>query len=223
MKKTNILIIAFAIVILTIMALAITNVIEETLGMCIALFLVILFNLLMAIVAHKHNIKIIEWLMILFMLIGAVLFGVNLYSLLDKPEESSKIQVIATPNTSEKTQIFSYSNRNFYTYNLSNIEIMFIESNKRYPLKEALEDKLTTLDEILSEAIPNSDTKGYKIYYDGGESDFDHDEYAIVMCENSGDVIFTNYDYTYEPTMCEELSLKIDSDHTSDSGTSNEN
>jgi len=203
MKKHNILIIIFAVVILTVMALALTNVIEETLGMCIALFLVIIFNLVVAIVAHKHEVKIVEWIMVLFMLVGAALLGINLYTLFDKEDSTYKIQLIATPKESEKTKIFTFNKRDFYTYNLSDVEIMMIEENKKYLLKEALEDKLTTLDEILKEAIPNEDTKGYEIYYDGGESDYEYDEYAIVICEKSKDVIFTNYDYVYSPSICE--------------------
>jgi len=202
MKKINVLIIAFAVLILTIMLLALTKVINENLGMCIALFLVVIFNLLVALVARKHQVKIVEWLMIIFMIIGLALFGINLFVLLGKPEETSKIQLIATPNVSEKSQMFSYSDRNFYTYNLSDVEVMLVGENKKYSLKEALEDKLTTLDEILSEAIPNENTKGYKIYYDGGESEFQDDEYAIVVCENNGDVIFTNYEYTFNPDIC---------------------
>jgi hypothetical protein len=202
--KKRIFAIIYAAIIIVIMLLAITNVIEETLGMSIALALLVIFNIIVGVYAYKADVKIITGLMVLFAIVGLVLFGLNLKTYFKNTvKEDYKFQVTLENSESEKTLLFNYDNHNYYTYNTSNVQIILKEDGKTYGLQEALESNLITLDEILKLAIPDNDTLGYKIYYDGGQKQYENDEYSIVVCENStNDVIFGTYDYTYEDGIC---------------------
>ena len=96
-----------------------------------------------------------------------------------------------------------YDGHDYYTYNLNKVEVIMREGGKKYTLKNALEKKIITLDEILELAIPNDGTEGYKIYYDGGQKKYDNDEYSIIECQGEKtDIIFSTFDYKYNPGIC---------------------
>lgn len=195
--------VVFAGVIIILMFLSITNTINEEIGMCISLFLVIIFTLLIAGTAHKKDVKIVEVLMIVFMVVATVLFGLNIYNLVKKgSNDDHKFQVTVKENKSEKTKLFTYKGVDYFTYNLSEVNVVLTEDDKMYSLKEALEKTYVTLDEMLSLAIPNEGTAGYKIYYDGGESKYPDDKYSIVICGNKKEAIFTTYEYEYTDGIC---------------------
>ncbi len=59
-----------------------------------------------------------------------------------------------------------------------------------------------TLDDILSTSIADENTKGYKIYYDGGVNTRKDDKFSLVVCENNNSIVFAPYDYTYSPDIC---------------------
>ncbi len=201
MKKTSYLIL-FALLIIAIIALSLSNIIDETLGMCIALVLIVIFMFLVAITAYKHDVKIVLIIMVVLMTIGVILLGYNIYSILTKEEENI-LSLTVKESTTDKTKIFSYKNSNYYTYNLS--EVLVSKNDKTETLENALTKGLVTLEDILSLAIPSEDTVGYKIYYDGGSGEHASDAYSIVICESS-DIIFAPYTYNYSEKICSNAS-----------------
>ncbi len=201
MKKTTYLIL-FALLIIAIIALSLSNIIDETLGMCIALVLIVIFMFLVALSAYKHDVKIVLILMVILMTVGVILLGYNIYSILTQ-EEGHTLYLTIKENTSEKTKMFSYKNSNYYTYNLSEIKVH--KDNSTDTLENALTKNLVTLEDILSLAIPSEDTLGYKIYYDGGSGENASDAYSIVMCDNK-DIIFAPYTYNYSSEICTNAS-----------------
>ncbi len=203
MKKKNILVVLFAIVIVIIMLLALTHVINEQIGMCIGLFLASIFSLLVSRIAYKHDIKLIGVVMVLFMALGIVLFGINVYSILslENDEPKSEFQLNVLENESGKKKLFERDNKVIYTYNLEKIDVVF--KDKTYSLKDAFEVERINLDKILEMAIPNENTDGYKIYYDGGIDNSTKDKYSVILCEGDTDVIFAPYTYKYDSKICD--------------------
>lgn len=203
MKKRNILVVLFAIVIIVIMLLALTNIINEQVGMCVGLFLASIFSLIVSRIAYKNDIKLIAVVMILFMILGIVLFGLNVYSVLTLEDEDRTydFQVVVQENDSGREELFETSSNKFYTYNLGKVEIVF--KDKTYSLKDAFEVERITLDKILELAIPDKDTDGYKIYYDGGQDIINNSKYSIITCDGTNKVIFAPYNYKYDQKICD--------------------
>ena len=201
MKKKRIIVIGFALLAVVILVLALTGIIEESWGVCLALAMTVIFTIIVAIMAYKSEIKILTVLMSIFMVIGLVLLGFNVYNIFQKSEmDREKFKFKVVEDDSPKMSVFSYNNHTYYTYHLNKIDVT-TEKGNTYPLKEALEGGHITLEDILSLAIPNDGTSGYKIYYDGGSLGKD-DKYSIVVCENNNDIIFANYDYKYDASIC---------------------
>ena len=142
--------------------------------------------------------------MSIFTIIGIILTILSLCAYFKMNNNSNyKFQITVEPEESEKNFLFSYENHDYYTYNVKNVEVIMKKDGKSYSLEDALNNKLITLDEILTLAIPNENTIGYKIYYDGGQEKYKNDEYSITLCENDkNDVIFSTFNYTYEETIC---------------------
>ncbi len=195
------MVIGFALIAVVVMILSVTGLIEETLGICIALSMTVIFTLIVAVMAYKLDIKILTVIMGIFMVIGLVLLGINLTALLkNKPQPKDDFTVSVVEDESEKTHLFTNGGKNYYTYRLA--DIRFAIGNKgSIPLKEAIEGGHITLKKILDAAIPNEGTSGYKIYYDGGNGG-STEKYSIVVCENTNHVIFANYEYDYEDGIC---------------------
>ena len=90
----------------------------------------------------------------------------------------------------------------YYSYNVTNIKVI-MDDGKEYTLKDALENKVVSLNKILSLMTPSNDTTGYKIYYDGGQKKYNNDRYSVIVCEGkSKDVIFSTFDYEYKKEIC---------------------
>ncbi len=202
--KKYIWVILLAVIIIVIMILSLLNAINELLGMSIALFLIDIFCIIVAIIAFKKDVKLIGLLMSIFTIIGIILTILSLCAYFKMNNNSNyKFQITVEPEESEKNFLFSYENHDYYTYNVKNVEVIMKKDGKSYSLEDALNNKLITLDEILTLAIPNENTIGYKIYYDGGQEKYKNDEYSITLCENDkNDVIFSTFNYTYEETIC---------------------
>lgn len=201
-KNKNIPMIIFAIIIVILMAISITGIIDEQIGMCISLFLVIIFTLILAGTAHKSGLFAIEILMFLFMVIGVVLFGLNIYNLI-KGDEEYEFQIVVSPNESAKQKFMTYGGYDYYTYNLSSVKVVLSKNDKTYSLDEAFQNNLLDLEKIQSLMVPNEGTVGYKIFYDGGQSKYNNSQYSLVVCENKKEAIFTTYDYVYTEDMCQ--------------------
>lgn len=202
--KNRALIILLAVVIVVIMFLSLADIIESSWGMTLSLLLFIIFDVIMARLAKLNDVKIIEYLMIGFALIGTVLFSVNLIMRIKTAQvENYKFQVVVTPSKSDKKFLFSHGGHDYYTFNLSDVGVIIGANDERKDLQSALESGQITLEEILDLAIPNSNTVGYKIYYDGGQSRYKNDEYSIVVCEDEKEsIIFSTYDYEYIDGIC---------------------
>lgn len=201
MKKKKLMVIGFALLAVTVLVLSLTGLIEESWGVSVALAMTVVFTVIVAIMAYKSDIKILTVLMIIFMVIGLVLLGLNVYNIFAKNsanKEKYKFEVVE--DDSPKMPVFAHNNHNYFTYHIEKISIT-VETGEKYSLEEALKGGHMTLDDILSLAIPNDKTSGYKIYYDGGSLG-SNDKYSIVICENSGDIIFANYDYKYDESIC---------------------
>ncbi len=198
MKKKRLIAVGFALIAVIVMILSLTGLIEETLGVCIALAMTVIFTLFVAIMSYKSDIKILTVLMVIFMIAGLGLLGFNLYRMFTSDEiDKPAFTIEATEDDSEKKSIFTHDSHEYYTYHLR--EVKLTKDGTTYSLKDALEGGHVTLDDILSLAVPNENTSGYKIYYDGGSGG--KDKYSIVVCD-SGNVVFANYNYTYEPSIC---------------------
>lgn len=204
MKKNYALVIVFAVLIISLMTLSLTNVIDEEIGMCVSLALSVIFTIIVAITAYKKGVMLVLGLMIALMLSGIVLLGININSILNsKTDDNMKFYVSLENNDSEKKQIFSFNGKDYYSYNTDKIKVNLLEENRVYSLEDALKEGHITLDEILKLAIQSEDTEGYKIYYDGGTDEYDKDQYSVVICQNEKDVIFAPYEYTYNSSICE--------------------
>lgn len=189
----------FAFIAVVLMILAITGLIEESLGVSIALLMTVIFTVIVAMMAYKSDIKILTILMTIFTVVGVVLLGINVVRMIQEPKEkkSDFIVKIYSDHSAKKEQ-FTHRDRKIFTYNLSKVEI--VKDGKTLKLQEALENKTVTLEEILDSMIPNENTDGYKIYYDGGNSS-SQNKYSVVVCD-SQDTIFAPYDYKYEEGLC---------------------
>ena len=202
--KKNIWIILLTVVIIVIMILSITNIINDSFGMSLAFFLFLIFSIYVFMIAKKYDVKLIEYLMLIFALMSAVclIFNAKAY-FKTRGMTQYKFQIVVNKKESEKKLLFNYDGHDYYTYNLNKVEVIMREGGKKYTLKNALEKKIITLDEILELAIPNDGTEGYKIYYDGGQKKYDNDEYSIIECQGEKtDIIFSTFDYKYNPGIC---------------------
>ncbi len=188
----------FAALAVLVMILALTGFIEETIGVCIAISMTVIFTLVVAIIAYKNDVKILTVLMIIFMIIGVGILTFNIYNLFKNADVKDNFQINVKKSNSPKTILFNHDDHNYYLLNLEEVNVT--QDNIKRSLKETIVDGHLKLEDILSYAIPNENTVGYKIYYDGGDKD--SDAFAVVICENSNDVIFTNFEYTYENSLC---------------------
>lgn len=200
-KNKNIPMLIFAAVIIILITISMIGVIDENVGMCISLFLVIIFTLLLAGTAHKNELFAIEAVMIIFMVIGIVLFGLNVYNLLKKDSVDFDFQITVTNDQSEKTELFSYEGVNYYSYNVRDIMVNFTDGKGKHTLKEAFQSGYVNLSKIQDLMIPNEGTEGYRIFYDGGDSKYPNSQYSLVMCREDT-AVFAPYDYVYNEEIC---------------------
>ncbi len=200
--KKKLPILLFAGLIMMIVILSLTGIINELIGICLAIFLIIILAIIVGIVAYKNDVKFITGLMVLFTITGVGILGFNIYIMIFKNNNETPY-LIVEKSDQEKTKIFSYNNKDFYTYNVSSVKIDFPLQETVYSLEEALNKNLITFEGILKMAIPSKGTKGYSIYYDGGIDTIEDDDYSIVLCNNDTDVIFAPYDYNYNKSICE--------------------
>lgn len=194
-------IIVLAILVILVMITSVTELINEFVGISIALGLVIILNLSVAVVALKHKLKAVSFIMFFFMVLGITLLTLNIYSYYKKEDKSSEFLLTVETHESPKTKIFTHESKNYYTYNIDKIEVEFKGETKKYSLEEALNQKRLSLENILKLSIPNDQTEGYKIFYNGGNSGL-RDSYSIIMCENNDDVIFSTFNYIYTEDIC---------------------
>lgn len=201
MKKRAFMI-GLALIIVVIMALSLTKVINSLIGMAIALGLFVVFSLLIASYASGVDVAIIKYLMVVFAILGFFLMVFNIRAyFLTKIDDNYKFQVVVNIDNSEKKKFFEYDGKKYYTYNLSKVDIIMRENEEKISLEDALSTNKVTLDEILSLAVANPNTTGYKIYYDGGQPKYSNDEYSIIVCDNN-DIIFSTFNYTYTENIC---------------------
>lgn len=202
MKKRIWVIILAAITIL-IMVLSLTNVIEKSLGMCIALALIIVFNAAVAYYGYKSDVLLITVVMSILAVIGCILLGYNIvgYQKIHLSEEYD-FQITVKEGNLEKTFLFSHGGYKYYVYKVENVEVTMEKDKKTYKLQDALNSDLVSLDKIKELAIPNSNTIGYQIYYDGGQDKYKNDQYSFVICADKKEVIFSTFDYVYSSEIC---------------------
>lgn len=193
-------VIIIGIIAVALMTCSITGVINENLGMSVALILVIILNIMVTIISFKNGVKIIALMMILCTIIGAILLGINIYSMLQESSDTYEFKIHATENVSPKTKLFTLDNRDYYTYNLSELQVELISKKEFVSLEEALKKGNVKFEDILKSSIANDNTDGYKVYYDGGGDTLD--AYSITVCENNSDVIFSNFNYVYDESIC---------------------
>lgn len=196
-------IIIFAVLVLLTMIASVTGIINERIGICISLILVSILNLVVSIIAFKHEIKVVGILMILFMIVGLALLGLNLYSFFQSGRDLPDFKVNVVEGEKQKTKVFSQDDKNYYTYNLNSIDITLKDEDKKYSIEEAFLSHKLALKDLLEQSIPNENTNGYKIYYDGGDTEDGSDAYSIVVCENNNDVIFSTFNYVYTEDICQ--------------------
>lgn len=204
MKKKKTIVFIFALLIVGVMALAFTGVIEETLGMIITLSLTVIFTSVTAIFAFKGDVKLIGVMMILFTVLGLGLLFLNIRNFVrgNNTSREHEFSLEVTPDDNEKMSMFSINDKNFYTYHLGRDILVKMSTGESYSLKDALFYGYITLDEIAAMSIRDESTKGYKLYYDGGTDSSSKDKYALIICENSNDVIFGSYNMTYDASIC---------------------
>lgn len=202
--KKNLHIIILAILTILMMSASLMGVIEDTLGMIIAFSLFLVFTIVVFITARKNDIKFVEGIMVIFAIVTILLLGFTVKAYINKHKENTyKFQVIVNKDDTEKTKLFTYDGRDYYTYKLSSVEVIMNENDEKLSLENALINKKVTLDEILSLAVKNKNTTGYEIYYDGGQNKYENDEYSIVVCEkDKKDIIFSTFDYKYDESIC---------------------
>ena len=202
--KKNAGIIILAIIIILTMALSLIGIIDDTIGMSIAFLLFLVFTIIVALNAKKNDVKLIEYIMILFSIISVIvlIFSIRAY-IIKHNSITYKFQVVVEQQKKEKTFIFNYDNHNYYVYNLSKVSLIMEKNQEEYLLEDALKNEYVTLDEILSLAAKDTNTVGYQMYYDAGQRKYKNDEYAIVVCENeNNDVIFTTFNYKFNEEIC---------------------
>lgn len=201
--KKRIITVVLALVIIITMALSLTKVINSFIGMAVALGLFVLFSIMMAFYANEQDIAIIKYTMIAFAVLGLFLMVFNIRAyFLTKVDRDYKFQIVVNQKNSNKKLLFTHNEYKYYTYNLSSVDVIMKENEEKLSLKDVLETNRITLDEILSLAIPNQNTDGYKIYYDGGQPKYSSDQYSIIVCDNKN-IIFSTFNYTYEDGICE--------------------
>ena len=194
----------FSFIVLFIIVLALIGVFPKGLGMCIALAFTIVLSGIIGYIAYKNKIEFVFVIMIIIALlsIALLLMNVKYYNKI-KDLDVYKFQITLSSDESDKRYLFTYNNKMYYTYKTKDIKVIMNEDNKEYDLKDALENKLLTFDEIIGLAAPSNNTTGYKIYYDGGQPKYENDKYSIVVCEGSSkDVVFCPFDYKYEEEIC---------------------
>ncbi len=203
MKKKKTLLIVFAVLIILIMLLAVAGIIEETLGMIISLALTVVFTVVMSIVAMKHDALLVSVLMILFTVLGSALLFVNLNNFLNgNVDDKKEFYLEVKPTDTGKKKLFTINDKDFYTYHLSSEIFVKMSTGESYSLRDALFYSHVTLDEITGLAIKDENTSGYSLYYDGGSTTSERDRYAIIVCEKNDDVIFGNYNLSYDASIC---------------------
>lgn len=192
-----------SVLVLLILVISFLGVFDSKAGICVALAATFILSVVLTYISHKDEIKIVEVVMIIAAIISLILFIINFVIY----KKNNKIttydfQVTVEEKESVKTLLFTYNNRMYYSYNVTNIKVV-MDDGKEYTLKDALENKVVSLNKILSLMTPSNDTTGYKIYYDGGQKKYNNDRYSVVVCEGkSKDVIFSTFDYEYEKEIC---------------------
>ena len=193
-----------SVIVLMVLVISLLGFFDNKLGICIALAATFIFSLLLAYIAHKDEIKLVAVIMLITGILSLVLFIIN-FIIYEKSNISTsyEFQITVENNESPKTLLFTHKNKKYYSYNVSNIKVIY-EDGKEYTLKDALDNNIVTLSKILALAAPSNNTTGYKIYYDGGQEKYKNDRYSIVVCEgSSNDVIFGTFDYEYEKGICD--------------------
>ncbi len=195
---------AFSFLVLFIIVIALLGVFPKGIGMCIALVFTIILSGIIAYISLKNKIEFVGVIMLIIIALSLVLLVMNFkYYNKIKNLDKYKFQVTVEPSEKEKTYLFTYNNKTYYSYKVQNIKVIMDETGKEYNLKDALDNKVVTFDEILGLAAPSTNTTGYKIYYDGGQEKYDNDKYSIVVCEgSSNEVIFSTFDYKYQEDIC---------------------
>ena len=195
---------AFSFLVLFIIVIALLGVFPKGIGMCIALVFTIILSGIIAYISLKNKIEFVGVIMLIIIALSLVLLVMNFkYYNNIKNLDKYKFQVTVEPSEKEKTYLFTYNNKTYYSYKVQNIKVIMDETGKEYNLKDALDNKVVTFDEILGLAAPSTNTTGYKIYYDGGQEKYDNDKYSIVVCEgSSNEVIFSTFDYKYQEDIC---------------------
>ena len=195
---------AFSFLVLFIIVIALLGVFPKGIGMCIALVFTIVLSGIIAYISLKNKIEFVGVIMLIIIALSLVLLVMNFkYYNKIKNLDKYKFQVTVEPSEKEKTYLFTYNNKTYYSYKVQNIKVIMDETGKEYNLKDALDNKVVTFDEILGLAAPSTNTTGYKIYYDGGQEKYDNDKYSIVVCEgSSNEVIFSTFDYKYQEDIC---------------------
>ena len=202
--KEHLGIIILAVIIILTMLASFMSIIDNTLGMTIAFVLFLIFTIIVALNAHKNDVKLIEGIMILFGIITLVIIisSIRAY-ILKHQSDMFKFQIIVKEETNDKSLLFNYDNHSYYSYNLSAVTVIMEETQEKYSLQDALTKGYITLDEILALTAKDSNTNGYEIYYDAGQKKYDNDEYSIIVCNNENkDVIFSTFDYKYSEEIC---------------------
>lgn len=203
MKKINwIYVLGFTVAF--IVAIIYAFLINSNRGLCILLALAFIFSIINAIVSYKKDVKVITVIMFIFAVLTLILFGISLfgYQKVSKNTLSHDFQLTAKGDSSELIKIFDYDGKSYYTNGVSDVKVVF-KDGKTYSLNDALNQKLVTLDSLLKEAIPNDNTTGYKIYYDGGLDDIPNSRYSIIVCEGkSNNVIIGKFDDKYKEGLC---------------------
>lgn len=188
-----------SVIVLMILIVSLLGIFDNKLGICIALGATFIFSLLLAYISYKDDIKLVAIIMLITGALSLILFIIN-FVVYKKSNvgNSYEFQITVENKEGPKTLLFTHKNKKYYSYNVSNIKVIY-EDGKEYTLKDALDNNVVTLSKILSLATPSNNTTGYKIYYDGGQEKYSNDRYSIVVCEgNSNDVIFGTFDYEYE-------------------------
>lgn len=197
MKK--IFMIIFAILIGLLMFASMSNIIDEKVGMCVSMTLAVIFTIIVAISAYKHDLKAVVVLMVILMIIGVGLLSFNVIRLFVKVEDKTFYLSLETDN-SERKKLFSYENRTFYTYNVSNVQVN--KSGISYGLEDAIKNNIIKVEDILSESIPSENTVGYKKYYNGGIDSIKNDELSIMVCGEK--IIFCPYSMNFNESLCDD-------------------
>lgn len=194
-------VVIFGILIIAVMLCSMTGIIDDKIGMCVALGLIVILNIVVSIIAFKHEVKLVGFIMICCTLVGIGLLGINIYSSVRKEKDENDFYLTVKDDISPKKLLFVLDGVNYYTYNLNSVVVNGGKEKSIYSLEDALKKGYVTFDKILENTISNEGTNGYKIYYDGGSDGISDDEYSVTVCENS-DVIFSTFNYVYDEEIC---------------------